>query len=157
MKYHLQRSQQLNCDLETAWEFFSSPYNLSKITPKEMGFVVLSDVKDKKMFKGMEINYTLTPLFGIKTKWKTEITQVDEHKSFTDEQKRGPYKSWKHRHVFIPKENGVLMKDDLIYEMPFGILGKLVHSIIVGKKLQNIFDHRYEVLEILFNTKETRK
>jgi hypothetical protein len=30
-----------------------------------MNFVVLSDVKDKPIFKGMEIDYTVSPLLGI--------------------------------------------------------------------------------------------
>lgn len=34
MRYQLYKEQQLKCDIETAWEFFSSPYNLSKITSK---------------------------------------------------------------------------------------------------------------------------
>ena len=71
MKHELYREQQLNCDLQTAWEFFSSPMNLSKITPKDMAFTVLSEQKTNKIFEGMIIDYTVSPLFGIPLKWKT--------------------------------------------------------------------------------------
>lgn len=151
MKHQLLRAQQLSCDIETAWGFFSSPDKLAQITPKNMGFVVMSDLSDGEMFEGMEIDYKVTPLFGIPMKWKTRITQVELYKTFTDVQEKGPYKLWNHQHEFIENEAGILMKDHLTYEMPFGILGKIAHTAIVKKKLKSIFDYRFQVLEELFN------
>lgn len=152
MKYQLYREQQLNCDLETAWRFFSSPNNLSKITPPDMNFRVLSDVDNQEIFEGMIIDYTVSPILNIQMKWKTRISQVDEEKSFTDFQENGPYKYWNHFHEFIPNEKGVLIKDTVDYELPFGVLGDIAHSIFVHKKLVTIFDFRYTVLEKMFNT-----
>jgi ligand-binding SRPBCC domain-containing protein len=151
MKYQLYREQQLHCDIETAWHFFSSPMNLSKITPKDMGFKVLSDYNNEQIFEGMIINYTVSPLLNIPLKWRTRISQVQLNKSFTDFQEKGPYKYWKHFHEFIPNKDGVLIKDTVDYELPFGILGNIAHSIFVKKKLAHIFDFRYGVLEKLFN------
>lgn len=153
MKYQLHKEQQLNCDLKTAWNFFSDPYNLAKITPKTMGFTVLTENIEKEIYKGMEIDYTVKPLLGIPLKWKTVITQVDFEKSFTDFQEKGPYKLWNHFHEFIPNEKGVLMKDTIDYALPFGILGQLVHPFLVKNKLKEIFDYRFKVLEEKFNKK----
>ncbi len=151
--YRLYREQQLNCSIKTAWKFFSSPHNLSEITPESMNFVVLSDVGDTPIFKGMEIDYKVSPLLGIPMKWKSVISQVEDYKSFTDFQKEGPYKQWNHFHEFIPNEDGVLMKDTVDYELPMGILGKIAHQIFVKEKLKNIFDFRYKILNDLFNHK----
>lgn len=118
-----------------------------------MNFVVLSDVGDKPIFKGMEIDYTVSPLLRIPMRWKTIISQVEDYKSFTDFQKEGPYKHWNHFHEFISNENGVLMKDTVDYELPLGILGKIVHQVFVKEKLKSIFDYRYRVLNDLFNHK----
>ena len=153
MKYQLYREQQLNCDQETAWKFFSSPNNLAKITPKDMGFTVLSNLDDQPIKVGMVIDYTVSPLFGIPLRWKTKIIQVDHLNSFTDFQEKGPYKLWHHHHQFIPNEKGILMKDTVDYELPFGILGRIVHSLIVKNKVKAIFDYRYQVLEKMFNNK----
>lgn len=152
MKYQLYREQQLHCDIETAWHFFSSPMNLSKITPKDMGFTVLSDYNDEQIFEGMIISYTVSPLLKIPLKWRTRISQVQLNRSFTDFQEKGPYKYWNHFHEFIPNKDGVLIKDTVDYELPFGILGNIAHRIFVKKKLAQIFDFRYGVLEKLFNT-----
>lgn len=154
MMYQLNRIQQLHCDLDTAWEFFSSPHNLSQITPNEMQFTVLSNLSDNKMYEGMIIDYKISPLLGIPMRWQTRITQVDERKSFTDFQQIGPYKLWNHFHEFIPNKNGVLMKDTVKYELPVGLLGDIAHSLMVKKKINHIFDYRYQVLEELFNTKK---
>lgn len=151
MKHQLYREQQLNRDIETAWEFFSSPYNLAQITPKEMGFVVHTDVGNQAIFEGMEIEYTVSPLLKIPLKWRTKITEVTFQKSFTDFQEKGPYKLWNHFHEFFPNKEGVLMKDTVDYELPFGFLGDITHALLVKKKLESIFDFRFKVLEQKFN------
>lgn len=151
MIHQLIRTQQLNCDIDTAWKFFSSPHNLSRITPKEMNFKVLSDDKFESIYEGMVIDYTVTPLFGIPMKWKTVISQVNDRKNFSDFQKKGPYKLWNHFHEFIPNKDGVLAKDTVDYELPFGFLGEIMHPLIVKKKLQHIFDYRHKVLDEMFN------
>lgn len=151
MKYQLYREQQLNCDIEKAWVFFSDPKNLSKITPKNMGFTVLSEYNNDQIFEGMIIDYTVSPLLKIPLKWRTKISQVQLNSSFTDFQEKGPYKYWNHFHEFIPNEKGILMKDTVDYELPFGVLGTLAHSMFVKKKLDHIFDFRHIVLERLFN------
>lgn len=153
MKHRLYREQQLNCNIETAWKFFSAANNLSEITPKEMKFTVLTQFENDEIFEGMTIDYFVSPLLGIKMKWKTEIIQVDFQKSFTDFQKKGPYKLWHHHHEFIENENGVLMKDTVDYELPLGFLGEIAHTILVKKKLEDIFNYRYQILEDRFNNK----
>lgn len=153
MIHKLYREQQLNCDIQTAWEFFSSANNLSKITPKEMNFIVLTEMTEDEIFEGMIIDYYVSPVFGIKMKWKTEITQVDFQKSFTDFQKKGPYKLWNHHHEFIINDKGVLMKDSVDYELPLGFVGEIAHKLFVKKKLEHVFSYRYKVLEERFNKK----
>lgn len=153
MRYRLYKEQQIQCDLASAWEFFSNPFNLSKITPLDMGFVVKSEIKEKEIFEGMEIDYVVSPVLGIPMKWKTRITQVDDQKSFTDFQLKGPYKYWNHYHEFLPNEEGVLIKDTVDYELPLGFLGTLAHKIMVKNKLENIFNYRFKVLDEKFNLK----
>ncbi|PKB14984.1 SRPBCC family protein [Flavobacterium sp. 5] len=151
MIHQLYREQQLHCDIATAWAFFSNPENLSAITPKDMGFVVLTKNANSSIYEGMEIDYIVSPVLGIPMKWKTQITQVDYQKSFTDFQAKGPYKLWNHFHEFIPNENGVLIRDTVDYELPMWIFGTLAHSLFVKSKLEAIFNYRFQVLEKIFN------
>lgn len=118
-----------------------------------MGFTVLSDFQNEPIFEGMIIDYTVSPILRIPLQWRTKITQVDTRKSFTDFQQKGPYKYWNHFHEFIPNADGVLMKDTVDYELPWGVLGTIAHRTFVKKKLEAIFDFRYHILEQQFNNK----
>ncbi len=148
--YQFKREQLVKTDIVTCWEFFSSPKNLKKITPPYMGFDVKTDIPEY-MYEGLIIAYTVKPLFGIPVEWITEITHVKEHKFFVDEQRKGPYKIWHHEHHFEETDRGILMTDIVSYEMPFGVLGKVVQPILVKKKLEEIFAYRFAMTEAFFS------
>lgn len=134
---------------EQAWAFLSSPKNLKTITPDYMGFNILSGA-DRPMFAGQIIQYIVTPILGIKTKWVTEITHVKEGEYFVDEQRFGPYALWHHKHFINEIEGGVEMEDIIDYKVPFGFLGQLAHPFLVKPKLNEIFEYRTKKLEALF-------
>ncbi|MBD3750548.1 MAG: SRPBCC family protein [Sphingobacteriales bacterium] len=149
--YTLNFTQKMPISLAQAWDFFSSPLNLSKITPKSMNFVITSDyTPETKMYEGMIITYKVSPLLGIKMDWMTEITHVKEGHYFIDEQRFGPFKFWHHEHHFEAIEGGVLMIDKLTYGIPFGFLGRIANSIMVAKQTQGIFDYRVKAVDEMF-------
>jgi ligand-binding SRPBCC domain-containing protein len=147
--YQLKRTQFVKTDLQTCWDFFSSPKNLKEITPEYMGFDVLVELPEK-MYEGLMIEYIVRPLLGIPMKWITEIKYVHDKQFFVDEQRKGPYKIWHHEHHFKEVEGGVEMTDIVSYEIPLGILGRIAHPIIVKKKLEEIFDYRFKRVDELF-------
>ena len=144
--YQLKKTQFIKTDLKTAWDFFSSPGNLKKITPDYMGFDVKTELPDK-MYEGLMIEYTVKPLLGIPMNWITEIKTVKELEFFVDEQRKGPYKIWHHEHHFKEVDGGVEMTDIVSYELPLGILGRIMHPFLVQKKLEKIFDFRFKAVE----------
>ena len=147
--YRLESKQNLPISKEKAWEFLSNPKNLKTITPEYMSFDILSGA-DRPMFAGQIIQYIVTPLLGIKTKWVTEITHVVEGEYFVDEQRFGPYALWHHKHFIQEIPGGVEMEDIVDYKVPMGILGQLVHPFIVKPKLNEIFEYRRKKLIELF-------
>jgi ligand-binding SRPBCC domain-containing protein len=149
--YQLKRTQFIKADIQTCWEFFSSPKNLKLITPPYMGFEVKVDLPEK-MYEGLMIEYTVRPLFGIPMSWITEIKTVKENEFFVDEQRKGPYTIWHHEHHFKQVEGGIEMTDIVSYVIPLGILGKIAHPIIVRKKLEEIFAYRFQKVEEIFNS-----
>lgn len=147
--YRLHTVQKLPIGVDEAWDFLSDPKNLKTITPDYMGFNILSGA-DRTMYPGQIIQYIVTPVAGIPTKWVTEITHVKEGEYFVDEQRFGPYALWHHKHFIRPIENGVEMEDIVDYKLPMGTLGRLAHPILVKPKLKEIFDYRYTKLIELF-------
>jgi ligand-binding SRPBCC domain-containing protein len=147
--YQLHSKQNLPISKQEAWEFLSDPKNLKVITPDYMGFHILSGA-DRPMFAGQIIEYIVTPVFGIKTKWVTEITHAKSGSYFVDEQRFGPYSLWHHKHFIKEIDGGVEMEDIIHYKVPLGILGRLVHPFLVRPKLNEIFNYRKAKLEELF-------
>jgi len=152
--YTLEVTQFLEISLSEAWDFFSSPGNLAKITPECMGFEITSGAP-AKMYPGQIITYKVSPFPGIKTNWVTEITHVAEGRFFVDEQRFGPYRMWHHEHHFEVQDGGVLMTDRVSYKLSFGFLGRIVHSLFVKNQLKQIFAFREAYLEKMFGKHST--
>ncbi len=151
MIHQLERQQQLNCTIEQAWEFFSSPKNLDRLTPDSVGFKITHCQSDV-MHEGQIIGYKIKIAPFIWVNWLTEITHVEYQKSFVDDQRVGPYKLWHHTHRFEENAEGVMMTDHVTYVMPFGLIGSIAHALFVKKQLKHIFDERRRLCEEIFNS-----
>ena len=147
--YELKTVQNLPIGINEAWEFFSNPNNLSVITPEWLNFKVTSKLPDK-MYAGMIISYKVHPVLGIPNTWVTEITHVKEPFYFVDEQRFGPYKLWHHQHHFKETDNGVEMTDIVNYALPFDPISRPLNSLLVEKKVKDIFKFREKKLLGLF-------
>jgi ligand-binding SRPBCC domain-containing protein len=153
--YSLKYETFIHTTLDQAWDFFTSPLNLVKITPPDMNFVVTSEYQEsEKVYPGMIITYFISPLLGIKLRWMTEITHVKEKEYFVDEQRFGPYALWHHQHHFKQVQGGIMMTDIVNYAIPYGFAGRIANTIFVEKKLKDVFRFREEAIEHLFGVKK---
>lgn len=148
--YVLKFVQQIPCSLDAAWNFFSDPANLVKITPDSFGFKVISEHHGDVMYPGQIIEYKVKPLLGIPLYWMTEITHVKDKAFFVDEQRYGPYSLWHHQHLFKEIKGGVEMTDIVHYKLPLWFIGDIANTILVKKKLQKVFEYRFERVEEMF-------
>jgi len=149
--FQFKREQIINSDIDTVWDFVSSPKNLKEITPSYMLFQITSDNLEQKMYPGMIITYKVAPILNIKIDWMTEITHVRDKKFFIDEQRMGPYKMWHHQHIFIDNDDHVLMKDIVTYIPPFGLLGDIANKLFIKRQLNEIFNYRFVEMNKIFN------
>lgn len=153
--YTLKRSQRLPISIAEAWDFFSSPRNLRKITPEHMQFSILSISGGNEMYPGQLIRYRISVLPAVPVDWVTEITHVSKPHYFVDEQRFGPYAFWHHQHHFKAIDDGVEMTDEVTYGLPMGILGKIANRLFVQQKVNAIFDHRSKTLLEFFGNDRT--
>ncbi|MES1217286.1 MAG: SRPBCC family protein [Bacteroidota bacterium] len=151
MRTHsLKNVQKIPISLEKAWDFFSYADNLEIITPTDIDFKILTELKRVRVFEGQVIEYKIKLFPGLSFLWRTEITQVEEQKCFTDIQLKGPYKMWRHEHYFKSIDGGMEMTDMIHYKNPLGILGYLANWLFVKRKLKKIFEFRFKKVEELF-------
>jgi ligand-binding SRPBCC domain-containing protein len=134
----------LPAPLPDVFAFFADARNLEVITPPFLRFTVLTP--DATMRTGALIEYRLR-LRGVPIRWRSEITLWEPGVRFRDEQRRGPYRYWKHLHLFREEDGGTLVEDAVDYDV---VGGPLVHRWFVQGDLVRIFSYRQARLEERF-------
>ncbi len=117
--------------------FFADAANLDVLTPPWLHFRIVSPLPIE-MRAGALIDYRLR-VHGIPIAWRSEITAYDPPRRFVDEQRRGPYRSWRHEHLFHEDADGTLVEDRVRYRT-WG--GRFVHELLVRRDLDAIFRFR---------------
>lgn len=148
--YLLNREQFINKPLQKVFSFFERPENLAQITPPALGFKILTP-SPITMKEGTLIDYTVK-ILGIPQRWTSLITTYQPPLKFVDEQLKGPYSFWHHTHYFKEVNNGTIIIDEVRYGIRFGILGEIVHALIVKRQLKNIFDFRERKITQIFES-----
>lgn len=142
--YILEREQMIPLSKSQTFAFFGDAMNLEAITPPFLHFRVLTQAPIE-MQAGTLLDYRLS-LFGIPFYWQTLIEQWSPDNTFVDRQLSGPYKLWHHTHTFEElAANQTMMRDRVLYRIPYGIFGKLAHALFVRRALKIIFEYRREM------------
>ena len=139
--FTLTTSLWLPASLERVFEFFSRAENLERLTPHFLRFRVLTQ-PPITLRQGATIDYRIS-LHGIPISWRSEITEWDPPHRFVDEQRRGPYRMWKHVHEFEREADGTRVKDYLEYAT-WG--GAIINTLLVAPDLRRIFAYRHSAL-----------
>ncbi len=150
--YTLTRQQIFKKPIRQVFAFFEKPENLERITPKSLGFRILT-LKPIIMKMGLVIEYTIRP-FLLPMRWKSLITDYQAPRKFVDEQLQGPYASWHHTHTFAEVDGGTLVTDKVRYALGWGFLGQLAHFLLVQHQLNHIFNYREKVIADYFESEQ---
>lgn len=152
MKLHtLHQAQILPIPASTAWAFFSNPANLAQLTPPDMAMRRPDGDQTHPVFPGQMLWFQIQLAPFIWKTWITQITHVDPGVSFIDEQRAGPYKIWRHRHLITPlSPSSCEVTDTIYYALPFHPFGELAYPLIVRPMLNKIFTYRRQALTKIF-------
>ncbi|MEO6054011.1 MAG: SRPBCC family protein, partial [Chthoniobacterales bacterium] len=131
--------------------FFGDAGNLERITPPELQFQILTP-HPMEMRPGALIDYKLR-LLGIPFCWQTEITEWNPPFHFVDAQRSGPYKQWIHRHTFQEEGGMTVIRDEVCYRLPFGLLGDIGYPF-VRYQIGKIFRFREQAIRRILKSEE---
>lgn len=104
---------------------------------------------------GSEILISFYPIPWVpkRVSWMTRITEFAWNSHFNDEQVRGPFNEFRHRHGITAEirdgVEGTLVSDEIEYALPYGFVGR-IGGALVRRKLAQSFAYRQKKLpEIL--------
>ena len=78
-------------------------------------------------------------------RWIARHTAYEQDRLFVDEQVRGPFRSWVHRHEFEAVDGKTKLTDRIEYQLPGGTVVNLLLGWLVNAGLANMFRHRHRV------------
>jgi ligand-binding SRPBCC domain-containing protein len=152
--HKLERTQVVPIPIHAAFDFFSDPRNLQRLTPDTVHFQFLK-APPEKVSPGTVLEYRLR-LWGVPVKWRTRIEIVEAPTRFIDVQDKGPYAMWRHTHSFRELDaNRTEIRDAVDFAMPLGPLGEIAYRLMVAGSLRQIFDYRADALRQLFPEMKT--
>ena len=144
--YFLTTEMVIEESISDVFAFFSDACNLEAITPPWLNFKILTPMP-LVLEKNSLLDYSIR-LHGIPIKWRTEICEWNAPYHFADQQLRGPYKRWYHRHTFADLGDHRTLMTDHVHYIPRG--GSLIHRFLVKPDLKKIFEYRQEKLAEFF-------
>jgi ligand-binding SRPBCC domain-containing protein len=68
-----------------------------------------------------------------------------ENQRFEDVMHKGPFAYWHHKHLFSARGQQCLLRDEIDYELPLGVLGRVFGGHFARRKLERMFAFRHEV------------
>lgn len=155
--------------VELVFAFFANPSNLLHLTPPELRMrleslqIVPPALRPQAEDPGrrfhslaagigseLDLSFRFFPRLPLRMHWTARIVEFAWHSHFADEQIRGPFARFRHRHGFAAERRsgteGTLVLDHVEFALPGGAVGALLLGP-VGRQLERQFAWRRQRLE----------
>ena len=126
---------------ERVFAFHELPDALARLTPPWESSRVIQMARISEI--GSEAVIETRILGVIPARWVARHTAYDPPRMFEDVQVKGPFRFWRHRHLIEPHASGALLRDEIEYEPPLGILGRIGAPFLIIPRLEKLFDYRH--------------
>ena len=136
-----EQSFKVNCNIDKVWNFYTNIKHLEIVTPPNLKLKII-ETSNNQIVEGL-ITTISGRLVLYNSKWNSKISLVDTSKHmYIDEMVKGPFKKWKHIHIFSEiGKNQTVVTDKIEFELPFFLFGKLMEGY-VENNLKKIFEFR---------------
>lgn len=169
MSARFQSEQWVPAPVERVFAFFADPHNLPRVMPPGLGTrLVKLNLSPPPIFgrsssslepmagagTEMMVAFRVIPYIPIHDRWIVQIVDFSLNEHFRDVQKQGPFRHWEHTHSFEAKtvegRDGTLIRDDLEYEVGFGVVGIMLEQAIFQRLMKATFQYRKKALRKIF-------
>ena len=128
---------------ERVFAFHELPDAIERLTPEDENATVIKRADIAKIGDRAVIQIKILGIFPVR--WVAEHTAYDPPRMFEDVQISGPFNCWQHRHIVEADDSGAILRDEIEYEPPIGLLGRMAVPFAIEPKLQSLFDFRHNV------------
>jgi ligand-binding SRPBCC domain-containing protein len=97
---------------------------------------------------GDEITWEATHL-GLRQRLTSKIIAYERPSMFIDEMLRGPFKRWRHKHLFETRDGETLMIDEVNYASPFGVIGRIVDMLYLENYMRSFLLRRNAYIKVV--------
>jgi ligand-binding SRPBCC domain-containing protein len=171
MSFSYHTEQWLSHPAARVFEFFADPANLPLLMPAwqkvriEQAHILPPPRRPDSSGSvppaaGVGTRFTLSfrpfPFSPVRVRWEAEITEFSWNRHFCDEQVRGPLAYWKHCHYIRPVRlqgvDATIIADEIEYEVPFGVVGRLLHRLFLRRQIERAFAYRQSQLNRILDS-----
>jgi ligand-binding SRPBCC domain-containing protein len=156
MRHSFQTEQWVPYPRERVFAFFSNPANLPPLMPgwqrarvERVARPLLSPASAAGEGSLITISFRAIPWVPARLEWDAYIAEFHWNESFCDEQRRGPFKYFRHCHRIRDEGEGSVVSDAVEYELPLGLLGDLANGLAVKWQIRALFRYRQRMLPVL--------
>ena len=128
---------------ERVFEFHEQPEALALLTPDWENARVIQAAKISDVGSQAIVDVSSFGLFTLR--WVAQHTAYEPPHFFEDIQIKGPFKSWRHRHIIKADPAGSLLRDEIEYEPPAGFIGRFMAPLLIEPRLRKLFNYRHDV------------
>ena len=160
MRHRFQTEQWVPYPKEQVFAFFADPANLPPLMPgwqqarvENVNYVSPPASAADKVVAGAGslITISFRPVAGVplRMKWDAYIAEFRWNDFFCDEQRRSPFKYFRHCHRVWEERNGTVVSDGVEYELPLGVLGDVANGLAMKRQIRTLFSFRQKMLPAL--------
>lgn len=149
--YQTEMTLQASC--EKVFEFLCRPANLPDLSQPDVRLTIVQAPEAIEL--GSRIQFAIS-VMGATVRSTHEIVMFESPERFVEEQVEGPFKQWRHEHVFRPLGVQQVAIYDLIeYEPPGGMMGLILNEARIRAQLEEGFAHRQDELKYLLENENS--
>jgi ligand-binding SRPBCC domain-containing protein len=146
-------SVELPCTPAALFNFLVQPQNLLKVSPRELQIQLLEAPAI------LEIGSRVTVVgrrWGISQRMTTEIVAFEPHRLLADEQREGPFRSFRHTRRIDAGGERVHLSELIEFEPPGGIVGMFMTASRIREGLAELSEFRNSAMCEIFQAMTER-
>ena len=128
---------------ERLFAFHELPDALARLTPPWEHSRIVQSAASLQRGSLAIVDVRVAPLVWIRT--EALHTVYDPPRLLQDELVKGPFRSWRHRHLIAAAGEGARLTDSIEFEPPLGIAGRWVAPWLILPRLRRLFAYRHEI------------